>query len=63
MGLSFFSTVTPAQLPIRSLRPVRALYIVVLPLLGLPVSAILIFFIPPLYPTSGRVIYIVISTR
>ena len=42
MGWAFFSTVTPAQLPTFSLRPVRALYIVVLPLLGLPASAILI---------------------
>ena len=42
IGLSFLSTVTPAQLPIFSFRPVRALYIVVLPLFGLPVNAILI---------------------
>ena len=42
IGLSFLSTVTPAQLPTFSFFPVRALYIVVLPLLGLPVNAILI---------------------
>jgi hypothetical protein len=43
MGASFLSTVTPAQLPTFSLRPVRALYIVVLPELGLPAKAILIY--------------------
>ena len=42
MGCSFLSTVTPAQFPTFSLRPVRALNIVVLPELGLPVKAILI---------------------
>ena len=42
MGCSFLSTVTPAQLPTFSLRPVRALYMVVLPELGLPAKAILI---------------------
>ena len=41
MGCSFFSTVTPAQLPTFSFRPVSALNMVVLPLLGLPVNAIL----------------------
>ena len=39
MGCSFFSTVTPAQLPTFSFRPVRALYMVVLPEFGLPVKA------------------------
>ena len=42
---SFLSTVTPAQLPTFSLRPVRALYMVVLPELGLPAKAILILYI------------------
>ena len=42
IGASLRSTVTPAQLPTFSLRPVRALYIVVLPLLGLPANAIFI---------------------
>jgi hypothetical protein len=37
------STVTPAQLPTFSFLPVKALYMVVLPLLGLPAKAILIF--------------------
>ena len=41
MGCSFFSTVTPAQLPTFSFLPVRALYMVVLPEFGLPVKAIL----------------------
>ena len=41
-SITFLSTVTPAQLPTFSLRPVRALYMVVLPLLGLPAKAILI---------------------
>ena len=41
-AVAFLSTVTPAQLPTFSLRPVRALYMVVLPLLGLPAKAILI---------------------
>ena len=42
MACSFLSTVTPAQLPTFSLMPVKALYMVVLPELGLPVKAILI---------------------
>ena len=42
MGYSFLSTVTPAQLPTFSFLPVRALNIVVLPLLGFPANAILI---------------------
>ena len=46
IGLSFLSTVTPAQFPIFSFRPVSALYIVVLPLFGFPVNAILIMFPP-----------------
>ena len=37
---SFFSTVTPGQLPTRWFEPVRSLNIVVLPLFGLPASAI-----------------------
>ena len=41
---SFFSTVTPGQLPTNWLEPVRALNNVVLPLLGLPANAILICF-------------------
>ena len=39
---SFFSTVTPGQLPTRWLEPVSALNIVVLPELGLPARASLI---------------------
>ena len=39
---SFFSTVTPGQLPTYWLAPVRALNNVVLPQLGLPARAILI---------------------
>ena len=39
---SFLSTVTPAQFPTFSFPPVKALNIVVLPLLGLPAKAILI---------------------
>ena len=39
---SFFSTVTPGQLPTYWLEPVRSLNSVVLPLFGLPASAILI---------------------
>ena len=42
---SFFSTVTPGQLPTNWLEPVRALNSVVLPLLGLPARAILISMI------------------
>ena len=38
---SFFSTVTPGQLPTNWLEPVRALNKVVLPLLGFPARAIL----------------------
>ena len=45
IGRSFLSTVTPAQFPTFSLDPVRALYIVVLPELGLPIKAILILFL------------------
>ena len=45
MACSFLSTVTPAQFPTFSLRPVRALNIVVFPEFGLPVKAILIFFL------------------
>ena len=46
---SFFSTVTPGQLPTNWLEPVSALNNVVLPQLGLPASAILIdIFMPPL---------------
>ena len=37
---SFFSTVTPGQLPTYWLEPVRALNSVVLPQFGLPASAI-----------------------
>ena len=37
---SFFSTVTPGQLPTYWVEPVRALNSVVLPLLGLPARAI-----------------------
>ena len=46
---SFFSTVTPGQLPTYWLAPVRALNMVVLPQFGLPASAILIAisFLPP----------------
>ena len=47
IGYSFFSTVTPAQFPTFSLRPVSALYMVVLPEFGLPVKAILIVVFPP----------------
>ena len=39
---SFFSTVTPGQLPTYWLAPVKALNIVVLPQFGFPASAILI---------------------
>ena len=39
---SFFSTVTPGQLPTRWLDPVRALNIVVLPEFGFPARANLI---------------------
>ena len=39
---SFFSTVTPGQLPTYWLEPVRSLNSVVLPQFGLPASAILI---------------------
>ena len=42
MGYSLRPTVTPPQLPTFSLLPVRSLYIVVLPLFGLPAKAILI---------------------
>ena len=45
---SFFSTVTPGQLPTNWLEPVRALKSVVLPQLGLPASAILIAIFLPL---------------
>ena len=49
MRCSFLSTVTPAQFPTFSLLPVRALYIVVLPLLGLPARATLILIKSLLY--------------
>ena len=42
---SFFSTVTPGQLPTYWLEPVRALNRVVLPQFGLPASAILMFMV------------------
>ena len=44
-GYSFLSTVTPPQLPIFSFLPVSALYIVVFPLFGFPVNAILMVFL------------------
>jgi hypothetical protein len=50
MGASLLSTVTPAQLPTFSLRPVKALYIVVLPELGFPANAILIEISPLVDP-------------
>ena len=60
---SFFSTVTPGQLPTNWLAPVSALNSVVLPQFGLPASAILISMtIPPrldfsnLYPEIKRAI-------
>lgn len=48
---SFFSTVTPAQLPTYRLEPVRALNIVVLPQLGFPAKAIFILGVksPPFF--------------
>ena len=49
---SFFSTVTPGQLPTNWLEPVRALNNVVLPQLGLPANAILIDILLPLFLMS-----------
>ena len=47
---SFFSTVTPGQLPTYWLAPVRSLNIVVLPQLGLPASAMRVpMFTLPLF--------------
>ena len=46
---SFFSTVTPGQLPTYWFEPVRSLNRVVLPLFGLPASAILIAIYIPLF--------------
>ena len=43
---SFFSTVTPGQLPTNWLEPVSALNNVVLPQFGFPASAILIAIFP-----------------
>ena len=47
---SFFSTVTPGQLPTYWLLPVRSLNMVVLPQLGFPARAILMLMalLPPL---------------
>ena len=49
---SFFSTVTPGQLPTYWLEPVRSLNSVVLPQFGLPASAILIAIC--FSPLAGR---------
>ena len=54
--LSFFSTVTPAQLPTRSFLPVSALYMVVLPLLGFPVKAILMVH-PPRFSSISKLYF------
>ena len=45
---SFFSTVTPGQLPTYWLEPVRWLKRVVLPQLGLPANAMVVMRHPPL---------------
>ena len=51
---SFFSTVTPGQLPTYWSEPVRSLKSVVLPQFGFPASAILILAISNLFPKKNH---------